>query len=112
IFSLGTPRTVAQVLQENGLTSVHPPVRGHILGAGPVGLLLTALLQPMERFSVHLYEKRRDYTRTRMVQLASYLVADSVASYCTDNIDDESIRAIFDPDEIDEGLAFRQSIPS
>jgi len=88
------------------------PTRVHILGAGPVGLLLTALLQPMEQFSVHLYEKRRDYTRTRMVQLASYLVADSVASYCTDNIDDESIRAIFEPREIDEGLAFRQSIPS
>jgi 2-polyprenyl-6-methoxyphenol hydroxylase-like FAD-dependent oxidoreductase len=70
------------------------------------------LLQSSERFSVHLYEKRRDYTRTRMVQLASYLVADSVASYCTDNIDDESIQAIFDPSEIDEGLAFRQSIPS
>lgn len=68
-----------------------PPARVHILGAGPVGLLLTALLQTTERFSVHLYEKRRDYTRTRMVQLASYLVADSVASYCTDNIDEESI---------------------
>jgi 2-polyprenyl-6-methoxyphenol hydroxylase-like FAD-dependent oxidoreductase len=88
------------------------PIRVHILGAGPVGLLLTALLQSSERFDVHLYEKRRDYTRTRMVQLASYLVADSVASYCTDNIDDESIRAVFDPHEIDEGLAFRQSIPS
>ena len=89
-----------------------PPVRVHIIGAGPVGLLLTALLQSTERFSVHLYEKRRDYTRTRMVQLASYLVADSVASYCTDHIDDESVQAVFDPQEINEGLAFRQSIPS
>ena len=87
------------------------PAKVHILGAGPVGLLLTALLQTVPRFSVHLYEKRRDYTRTRMVQLAPYLVADTVESYCTDNIDDESIRAIFDPREIDEGLAFRQSIP-
>lgn len=58
------------------------PVRVHVVGAGPVGLLLSALLQSIEGFSVHLYEKRRDYTRTRMVQLASYLVADSVASYC------------------------------
>jgi 2-polyprenyl-6-methoxyphenol hydroxylase-like FAD-dependent oxidoreductase len=73
---------------------------------------MTALLQSTERFSVHLYEKRRDYTRTRMVQLAPYLVADSVASYCTDYIDEESIGAIFDPREIDEGLAFRRSIPS
>jgi 2-polyprenyl-6-methoxyphenol hydroxylase-like FAD-dependent oxidoreductase len=88
-----------------------PQVRVHILGAGPVGLLLTALLQSTERFSVHLYEKRRDYTRERMVQLASYLVADSVASYCTDYIDEESVQAVFDPQEIDEGLAFRQSIP-
>ena len=76
-----------------------------------MGLLLTALLQPNERFSVKLYEKRREYTRTRMVQLASYLVADSVADYSTDYIDEESVFAIFDPREIDEGLAFRQSIP-
>jgi hypothetical protein len=89
-----------------------PRIRVHILGAGPVGLLLTALLQSSERFSVHLYEKRGDYTRTRMVQLASYLVADSVAGYCTDYIDEESIQAVFSPQDIDEGLAFRQSIPS
>jgi 2-polyprenyl-6-methoxyphenol hydroxylase-like FAD-dependent oxidoreductase len=82
----------------------------HVVGAGPVGLLLTALLQPMEGFSVHLYEKRREYTRKRMVKLAPYLVADSVASYCTDYIDEESIAAIFDPREIAAGLAFRQSI--
>ena len=89
-----------------------PPVRVHILGAGPVGLLLTALLQPNERFSVRMYEKRRDYTRTRMVQLSSYLVADSVASYCTDHIDEQSVHAVFEPHEIKQGLAFRQSIPS
>src|SRR5678815_19018 len=88
-----------------------PRLDVHVLGAGPVGLLLTALLQSSPRFSVHLYEKRRDYTRTRMVQLASYLVADSVASYCTDYIDKESVQAIFDPREINEGIAFRQSIP-
>ena len=76
------------------------PARVHILGAGPVGPLLTALLQPTERFSVHLYEKRREYTRTRMVQLAPYLVADSVASYCTDYIDEESVQALFGPREI------------
>ncbi len=89
-----------------------PAVRVHVVGAGPVGLLVTALLQPSERFSVHLYEKRRDYTRTRMVQLASYLVADSIASYCTDTIDEESVLAIFDSSELNEGLTFRQSIPA
>ena len=101
--------------QPNGSTSTATqpgPARVHILGAGPVGLLMTALLQSSERFAVHLYEKRRDYTRTRMVQLASYLVADSVASYCTDYIDEESIGAIFDSREIDEGLEFRRSIPT
>jgi 2-polyprenyl-6-methoxyphenol hydroxylase-like FAD-dependent oxidoreductase len=86
-------------------------VRVHIVGAGPVGLMLAALFQPMERFSVNLYEKRRQYTRTRMVQLRDYLVADSVASYCTDYIDGESVEALFDAEELDEGLAFRQSIP-
>ena len=58
-------------------------MRVYVVGAGPVGLLLTALLQTMEGFSVRLYEKRREYTRTRMVQLAPYLVADSVESYRT-----------------------------
>jgi 2-polyprenyl-6-methoxyphenol hydroxylase-like FAD-dependent oxidoreductase len=86
-------------------------VRVHVLGAGPVGLVVAALLQSSDRFSVHLYEKRRDYSRTRMVQLAPYLVADSIASYCTDYIDGESVEAIFEPSELAEGLAFRQSIP-
>ena len=40
------------------------PTRVHVIGAGPVGLLLTALLQPSGRFSIDLYEKRADYTRT------------------------------------------------
>jgi 2-polyprenyl-6-methoxyphenol hydroxylase-like FAD-dependent oxidoreductase len=87
-------------------------MRVHVVGAGPVGLLLTALLQSMEGFSVRLYEKRREYTRTRMVQLAPYLVADSVESYRADSIDGDSVEAIFDPPELDQGLAFRQSIPS
>jgi 2-polyprenyl-6-methoxyphenol hydroxylase-like FAD-dependent oxidoreductase len=76
-----------------------------------VGLVAAALLQSTDRFSVHLYEKRRDYSRTRMVQLAPYLVADSVESYCTDYIDGESVEAIFAPAELAEVLAFRQSIP-
>ena len=86
--------------------------RVHIIGAGPVGLLLAALLQPIEGLAVHLYEKRHEYTRTRMVQLSSYLVADSVESYRTDHIDGDTIIAVFDPPEIDEGLAFRQAIPA
>ena len=84
----------------------------HVVGAGPVGLMLAALLQSTEGLTVRLYEKRREYTRTRMVQLAPYLVADSVESYRADAIDGDSVAAIFDPAELDEGLAFRQSIPS
>ena len=73
--------------------------------------MLTALVQSTGRFSVRLYEKRREYTRGRMVQLAPYLVADSIASYCTDYIDAESVEAIFEPSELEEIIAFRQSIP-
>jgi 2-polyprenyl-6-methoxyphenol hydroxylase-like FAD-dependent oxidoreductase len=94
------------------LEALPASVRVHVVGAGPVGLLLTALLQSVEGFSVSLYEKRHAYTRTRMVQLAPYLVADSVETYRTDSIDGDSIEAIFEPRELDEGLAFRQSIPS
>src|SRR5262249_53869012 len=74
------------------------------------GLLLAALLQSMDGMSVRLYEKRREYTRTRMVQLASYLVADSVESYRVDHVDGDNVEAVFDPPELDEGLAFRKSI--
>jgi 2-polyprenyl-6-methoxyphenol hydroxylase-like FAD-dependent oxidoreductase len=87
-------------------------IQVHVVGAGPVGLLLAALLQSMERVSVRLYEKRHEYTRTRMVQLAQYLVADSVEGYRTDLIDEDSVQAIFDQPELEQGLAFRQSIPS
>jgi hypothetical protein len=46
-----------------------------------------------------------------MVQLAPYIVADSIASYCTDYIDGASVEAIFEPSELADGLAFRQCIP-
>jgi 2-polyprenyl-6-methoxyphenol hydroxylase-like FAD-dependent oxidoreductase len=83
----------------------------HVIGAGPVGLMLTALLQPIDGLSVQLYEKRHEYTRTRMVQLAPYLVADSIEAYQTDVIDGDSIGALFDPQELADGIAFRRSIP-
>jgi hypothetical protein len=47
-----------------------------------------------------------------MVTLAPYLVADSVESYRADVIDGDSVEAIFDPRELEDGLAFRQSLPS
>jgi len=91
--------------------SAHADRRVHVLGAGPVGLLLTALLQPLSGVSVHLYEKRRDYTRTRMVRLGTYLVADSIEAYRADHYDGDSVQAVFEPAELTTGLAFRQSIP-
>jgi 2-polyprenyl-6-methoxyphenol hydroxylase-like FAD-dependent oxidoreductase len=84
--------------------------RVHVIGAGPVGLLLTALLQTTQGCSVHLYEKRHDYKRTRMVKLAPYLVADSPESYRADRLDGENVEAIFDVPDLEDGLAFRQSI--
>ena len=84
----------------------------HIIGGGPVGLMLTALLQTMGDYSIHLYEKRTDYTRTRMVKLDTYLVADSVESYCIDYIDEENVEAVFDRTDLEEGVASRQSIAS
>ncbi len=105
------PTTYSLAFMSGNLSEPAAPRRVHIVGAGPVGLLLTALLQSMDGFSVRLYEKRHTYTRTRMVQLAPYLMADSLESYRTDGIDGDSIEAIFDPPELGEGLAFRQSIP-
>ena len=83
----------------------------HIIGAGPVGLFLAALLQSTEGFPVRLYEKRPTYTRTRMVKLSSFLAADSIESYCEDHVDGQTIQAVFDVAEIEETLAFRRSIP-
>ena len=80
----------------------------HVIGAGPVGLLLTALLQEVDGLVGPLYEKRREYTRTRMVQLAPYLLADSVEAYRTDAIDTDSIEAVFDP----AGARRRHRVPA
>lgn len=86
--------------------------RVHIIGAGPVGLMLAALLQSTEGRPARLYERRPDYTRTRMVKLAPYLIADSLESYWTDRLDGENIEALFDRSELEEGLAFRQRMPT
>ena len=89
-----------------------PGARVHIVGAGPVGLLLAALLQTVPEMDVRLYEKRGTYTRGRMVQLERFLVADSIESYCTDPIDGDNVEAVFDPMELFEAIEFRRSIPS
>jgi 2-polyprenyl-6-methoxyphenol hydroxylase-like FAD-dependent oxidoreductase len=81
-----------------------------VIGGGPVGLLLTALLQSIHGQQVRLYEKRPEYTRTRMVSLAPYLLADSVESYKVDAIDGQDVEAIFDPDELRTRLAYRRAV--
>ena len=82
----------------------------HIIGAGPVGLLLAALLQTVDGQQVRLYEGRSTYTRTRMVSLARYLVSDSVDSYREDLIDFEDVEAIFDPAELEARMAYRRTV--
>jgi 2-polyprenyl-6-methoxyphenol hydroxylase-like FAD-dependent oxidoreductase len=84
--------------------------RVHIVGAGPVGLFLAALLQTIDGQAVRVYEKRGEYTRTRMVRLADYLIADSIESYKADAIDGQSVEAIFDPIELETRLAYRRTI--
>ena len=87
-----------------------PQGRVHVVGAGPVGLFLTALLQSVEGQRIRLYERRSSYTRTRMVSLASYLVADSIESYKADVIDGQDVEAIFDPVELETRLAYRRTV--
>jgi len=82
----------------------------HVIGAGPVGLLLTALLQSVDGQRIRLYERRSEYTRTRMVSLASFLVADSIDSYKSDAIDGQDVEAIFDPAELEYRLAYRRTV--
>ena len=50
--------------------TARPIGRVHVVGAGPVGLFLAALLQSIDGQPVRLYERRAEYTRTRMVSLA------------------------------------------
>ena len=92
-----------------------PEGRVHIVGAGPVGLFLAALLQSIDGYTVRLYERRPEYTRTRMVSLAPYLIADSVESYKADMLDWQNVEAIFEPSRArdEDGLPpFRRRGPA
>ena len=84
--------------------------RVHVIGGGPVGLMITALLQPVEDLSIVLYERREQYTRTRMVRLEPYLVADSVEEYRAGQTDEDDLDAVFDPREIAQCIAYRHLI--
>jgi 2-polyprenyl-6-methoxyphenol hydroxylase-like FAD-dependent oxidoreductase len=82
----------------------------HVIGGGPVGLFLTALLQSEQEQRIRLYEKRPEYTRTRMVSLAPYLLAESIEAYKVDSIDGQDVEAIFDPAELRTRLAYRHTV--
>jgi 2-polyprenyl-6-methoxyphenol hydroxylase-like FAD-dependent oxidoreductase len=75
-----------------------------------VGLFLAALLQDIDGQEIRIYEQRDDYTRTRMVSLAGYLVADTIESYKEDSIDGQDVEAIFEAAQIEEGLRIRRAI--
>jgi 2-polyprenyl-6-methoxyphenol hydroxylase-like FAD-dependent oxidoreductase len=89
---------------------LRPQGRIHIVGAGPVGLFLAALLQEAEGQEIRLYERRSEYTRTRMVSLAKYLVADSIESYREDPVDGQDVEALYDPAELEARLAYRRTV--
>lgn len=93
-----------------GASERRPIGRVHIVGAGPVGLFLAAILQSIDGQAVRLYERRSSYTRTRMVSLAPYLTADSIESYKADPIDGQNVEAIFDASELESRLSFRRAI--
>ena len=67
-------------------------------------------LQSVDGQLVRLYERRAEYTRTRMVSLAPYLVADSLESYKADMMDGENVEAIFDTTELETRMAYRRSV--
>jgi 2-polyprenyl-6-methoxyphenol hydroxylase-like FAD-dependent oxidoreductase len=91
-------------------TEARPAGRIHVVGGGPVGLFLTALLQSVADQPVRLYERREEYTRTRMVALAESLIADSIESYKADPLDRRNVDALFDDAELELRLDFRRSM--
>lgn len=93
-----------------GPSPSRPMGRVHVVGAGPIGLFLAAILQSIDGQEVRLYEKREAYTRSRMVALAEYLIADSVDAYKADPIDGLNVEAIFDEEEIEKRIDYRRDI--
>jgi len=97
-------------MSDGGETMLRAAGTVHVVGAGPVGSFMTALLQTIPGQRVCLYEKRSEYTRTRMVQLAPYLVADSIESYLADQLDGQNVAAIFDSAELEYRMAYRRRV--
>ena len=89
-----------------------PGGRVHIIGAGPVGLLLAALLQSVEDVDVRLYEKREVHACVGWC--SSSRSSSRIRSRATalTHIDGDNVQAVFDPFELEEAIQFRRSIPS
>ena len=75
-MSPGTGFTTYEALPPGG--------RVHISARGRSVFSWLRCSSPWTDVDVRLYEKRDEYTRTRMVHLEPYLAADSIESYCTD----------------------------
>jgi len=97
-------------MSDGGVTVPRADGTVHVIGAGPVGSFLAALLQTIDGQRVRLYEMRSEFTRTRHVQLAPYLVADSIESYLADQLDGQNVAAIFDPVELEYRMAYRRRV--
>src|SRR6185369_8599117 len=106
----GLPGYRSRDMSDGGETMPRAAGTVHVVGAGPVGSFITALLQTIPGQRVCLYEKRSEYTRTRMVQLAPYLVADSIESYLADQLDGQNVAAIFDSAELEYRMAYRRRV--
>ena len=88
-----------------------PPGRIHIVGAGPVGLFLTALLQSIDGQAVRLYERRSASTRGRG-WCRSPPISSRTRSRATrpTRSTGKSVEAIFDPTELETRLAYRRAV--
>lgn len=83
-----------------------------VVGAGPVGLLATSLLQRVTSNEMVLVEKRPTYTRERVVKLSPFLFARSASDYDTDFFDADNVRAVFDPDDLADLFAAKRAVPA
>lgn len=83
-----------------------------VVGAGPVGLLATSLLQRVTSNEIVLVEKRPTYTRERVVKLSPFLFARSASDYDADFYDADNVRAVFDPDDLADLFAAKRAVPA
>ena len=84
----------------------------YIIGAGPVGLAMAALLQRTSTDDLVLFEKRPEYTRSRKVTLSPLLLSDDLADYAIADGDADDLRAVFSPEQITALLDSKRMVPA